>query len=171
MDFYKLVSKGYDELYGEEQKAKHGIIKANLNIKNNDLLLDVGCGIGHFFNCKVIGIDPSVELLQQKNANKDSITINNKNTINKIQAIAENIPFKSNVFDKVISVTSIHNFNNIKQGIKEIKRVGKKDFAFGILKKTRHFDLIEKEIKNNFSIKKVIDAKQDLVFICSKVFK
>ena len=34
MDFYNLISKGYDELYGEEQKVKHDIIKANLNIRN-----------------------------------------------------------------------------------------------------------------------------------------
>ncbi len=171
MDFYKLISKGYDELYGEEQRVKHDIIKANLNIKRDDLLLDVGCGTGYPFDCEVVGIDPSMDLLQQKNANKNSIIINNEGAINKIQAAAENIPFKSNIFDKVISVTSIHNFSNIKQGIKEIKRVGKKDFAFSILKKTKHFDSIENEIKSNFSIKKIIDAKQDWVFICSKVFK
>ena len=182
MDFYKLISKGYNELYGEEQKIKHDIIKANLNIKNDDLLLDVGCGTGSDFECKVVGIDPSMELLQQKSNNRNSVIINNKKTleqssvstpltIKKILATAENIPFKSNIFDKVISVTSIHNFNNIKQGVKEIKRVGKKDFAFSVLKKTKHFDSIENEIKSNFSIKKIIDANQDYIFICSKVFK
>src|SRR3989338_936324 len=108
MDFYKLISKGYVELYGEEQKIKHDIIKVNLNIKNEDLLLDVGCGIGADFNCKVIGIDPSMDLLQQKSTNRtnrNSIVIGNKKAMNKIQAAAENIPFKSNIFDKVISVT------------------------------------------------------------------
>src|SRR3989338_3668487 len=83
MDFYKLISKGYDELYGEEQKVKHDIIKANLNIRTDDLLLDVGCGTGSDFNCRVIGMDPSMDLLQQK-------------TKNKIQATAENIPIKRN---------------------------------------------------------------------------
>lgn len=165
-----MISKGYDELYGEEQKVKHDIIKTNLSIKNDDLLLDVGCGTCSGFNCRVIGIDPSMELLQQK-TNKTSITINNKKAVNKVQATAENIPFKSNIFDKVISVTSIHNFYNIKQGIKEIKRVGKKDFAFSILKKAKNFESIEREIKNNFDITKIIDGKQDWIFICSKVFK
>lgn len=166
MDFYKLISKSYDELYGEEQKLKLGIIKENLNIRNSDLLLDVGCGIGiSDFNCKIIGIDPSIYLLQQNQKN------NNFNNKNKILARAENIPFKDNTFDKVISVTSIHNLDDIGKGMQEIKRVGKRDFAFSILKKTKHFDSIEKEIKNNFVIEKIIDGEQDWVFICSKVFK
>jgi ubiquinone/menaquinone biosynthesis C-methylase UbiE len=162
MDFYKLIAKGYDELYGEEQKIKHRIIKENLGIKNTDLLLDVGCGTGiSDFDCKIIGIDPSIELLQQ---NKDEVK--NKK-IKKILARAENMPFKDNVFDKVISVTSMHNFGNIEKGIKEIKRVGKKIFAFSILKKSSKFDFIEKTIKNNFNIKKIIDGKKDWIFICN----
>ncbi len=168
MDFYKLISKGYDELYWEEQKVKHDIIKANLNIKNNDLLLDVGCGTGYPFDCEAVGIDPSMELLQQNQQSNDK---DDYNTINKILAKAENIPFKDNVFDKVISVTSMHNFDDFEKGILEIKRVGKKDFAFSILKKAKYFDFIENEIRNNFNVKKIIDVKQDWIFICSKVFK
>ena len=160
MNFYNLIAPGYDELYGKEQRIKVDIIKENLDIKNNDLLLDVGCGTGiSDFNCKVLGIDPSVELLKQNLGNQT------------ILAKAENIPFKDNAFDKVISVTSMHNFDDIENSIKEIKRVGKKDFAFSVLKKTKDFDLIENEIKNNFRIAKIIDGKQDWIFICSKIFK
>ena len=86
-------------------------------------------------------------------------------------ARAENIPFKDNTFDKVISVTSMHNFNDIEKGINEIKRVGKKDFAFSILKKSVLFDSIKRKINENFNIRKIIDGKKDWVFICSKVFK
>ena len=164
MDFYNLIAKRYDELYGEEQELKNRIIKENLKIKNSDLLLDVGCGTGLLdFNCNVIGLDPSLDLLMQNNP-LDHIE-------NKIVARAENIPFKDNSFDKVISVTSMHNFDSIGKGIQEIKRVGKNEFAFSILKKTKNFDLIEKEIKNNFNIRKIIDGKKDWIFICSKIFK
>ena len=163
MNFYKLTAKGYNDLYGEEQEIKHRIIKENLEIKQTDLLLDVGCSTGHDFNCSVIGIDPSMELLLQNNP-LDHID-------NKILARAESIPFKDNTFDKVISVTSMHNFDDIEKGITEIKRVGKDDFAFSILKTSNKFDLIENKIKKNFDIKKIIDGKKDWVFICSKVFK
>jgi len=165
MSFYKLISKGYNELYGEEQSLKHNIIKENLDIKISDLLLDIGCGTGisSDLNCRIVGIDPSIELLRQNNP-LDHIS-------NKIMARAELMPFKDNVFDKVISVTSMHNFDNIEQGIKEIKRVGKKYFAFSILKKSRFFDLIEKKINENFNVKKILDGKKDWIFICQKVFK
>ena len=160
MDFYRLISKGYNELYGEEQKVKLNIIKENLDIKSTDLLLDVGCGTGiSDFDCKVLGIDPSVELLKQ-NLERQTVL-----------AKAENIPFKDRSFDKVISVTAMHNFDNIEKSMEEIRRVGKKDFAFSILKKSSKFDFIEKEIKENFNIKKIIDGKKDWVFICSKIFK
>jgi len=165
MNIYKTIAQGYDELYAEEQKIKLKLIKENMDIKNNDLLLDVGCGTGlsSDFNCDVVGMDPSLELLQQSQIN------NNKN--NKILAIAENIPFKDNAFDKVISVTSMHNFDDIAEGIKEIKRVGKNDFVFSILKRSAVYKLMEKEIKENFNIKKIIDDKKDSIFICHKIFK
>ena len=160
MDFYRLISKGYNELYGEEQKVKLNIIKENLDIKSTDLLLDVGCGTGiSDFDCKVLGIDPSVELLKQ-NLERQTVL-----------AKAENIPFKDRSFDKVISVTAMHNFDNIEKSMEEIRRVGKKDFAFSILKKSNLFDSIEKEIRDKFSVKKIIDGKKDWVFICSKIFK
>lgn len=158
MGFYDSIAKGYKELHGEEQKIKLNLIKQNLDIKDTDKLLDVGCGIGSDFNCSVIGIDPSIELLKQNNNNN-------------ILAIAETIPFKDNSFDKVISVTAMHNFDNIKTGIKEMNRVGKKDFAFSILKKSALFNPIEKEINKNFNIIKIIEEEKDRIFICSKIFK
>ena len=119
----------------------------------------MGCGIGlsSDFNCKVFGIDSSIELLKQNQNNK------------KILAKAECIPFKDKAFDKVISITSLHNFDDVEKGIKEIKRVGKKDFAFSILKKSKKFDFIEKKLNQNFNIKKIIDGRKDWVFICNKL--
>lgn len=153
MSFYNQISKGYDELYGEEQFKKLDIIKNNLDIKKNDLLLDVGCGTGisSQFNCKVIGLDPSIKLLKFKNKAK-------------INSVAEKLPFKDNIFDFIISITAIHNFQDIEKSFKEIKRVGKNKFVFSILKKSKKFDEIENLIKKYFNIEEIIEEDKDAIF-------
>ena len=152
-NYYNQISKGYNELHKEEQLKKLSIIKNNIKIKNHNLLLDVGCGTGisSDFNCKVIGIDQSIELLKQNNKNK-------------ILAKAENIPFKNNIFDFVISVTSIHNFKDIEKSLEEIKRVGKNNFIFSIFKKSKNINKIKNLIKNHFKIKKIIEDDKDFLF-------
>src|SRR3989338_825386 len=105
MDYYSATAKGYDELHREEQLNKLRIIKENIDINKTDKLLDVGCGTGfslNFFNCQCTGIEPSEEMAQD----------NKKIIIGK----AENLPFPDNSFDIVISVTAIHNFDNIEHG-------------------------------------------------------
>ena len=154
MGYYNKISKGYNELHKEEQLKKLLIIKNNIKINKNDLLLDVGCGTGisSQFDCKVVGIDPSIGLLR---LNKSR---------NRIQAKAEYLPFKNNTFDIVISVTSAHNFKDIEKGLKEIKRVGKNNFVFSILKRSNKLNEIKKEIKNNFEIKKLTEEEKDTIF-------
>ena len=154
MSYYNKISKGYTKLHKEEQLKKLSIIKNNIKIKKSDLLLDVGCGTGisSNFNCKVIGIDPSFQLLKL-----------NKNK-NKFLGDAEKLPFKSNFFDFVISVTVVHNFKDIERALKEIKRVGKNNFVFSILKRSNRFNEIKKLIKKYFRIEKEIEEYKDIIF-------
>ena len=155
MNYYDKIAQGYDGLHKEEQLKKLKIIKNYFKPKQDDSLLDVGCGTGisSDFKCKVIGIDPSIELLKL-----------NKNK-NIIQAQAENLPFKDNTFDVVVSLTAIQNFKNLENGIKEIKRVGKKRFVLTILKKSKKISEIKRFIEKNFNVKKMIEEEKDLVFL------
>ena len=156
MEYYNHIADGYNELYLEEQSNKLSIIKNNIKINKNTKILDVGCGngISSQFDCKVIGVDPSVGLLKQ----------NNKN--GKLLGVAEMLPFKNSSFDYVISITSIHNFKNIKKSIHEIKRVGKENFVFSVLKKSGKFDFINGLIQKSFFIEKVIEENKDTIFFC-----
>ena len=159
MNYYNSISESYNELHREEQLSKIRLIKDNLKIKNQDLLLDVGCGTGIFaeeFNCIKIGINPSIEMLKQ-----------GKNAFY-IQACAENLPFKDNSFDFVISVTAIHNFKNLRKGLEEIKRISKKDVALSILKRSSKLDEIKNNIKGLFKIIKIIDEDKDLIFFAKR---
>lgn len=156
MEYYNAISEGYDELHKEEQLNKLSVIKTYVKIKKNAKMLDVGCGTGisSEFNCNVTGIDPSLSLLTL-----------NKNK-NKIAGMAESLPFKDSSFDYVVSITAIHNFSNIKKSIGEIKRVGKEEFVFSVLKKSKKFDAIKDLIKKSFKIGKVIEEGKDMIFFC-----
>ncbi len=155
MTYYNSIADGYNELYKEEQLKKIRIIRANLNVKKTDYLLDVGTGTGfalELFNCKKIGVDPSGKLLKKA-----------KSPV--IKAKAEKLPFPDKTFDIVISVTAMHHFGDIEKGLKEIKRVAKDRVAFSLLKKSSKFESIKKLIKKNFKINKEINEDKDLILI------
>ncbi|MFH1316302.1 MAG: class I SAM-dependent methyltransferase [Candidatus Woesearchaeota archaeon] len=162
MTYYDKIAKGYNELHGEEQKKKLAVIKENLVVKGTDKLLDVGCGTGlsSGFGCEVFGLDPSKELLKQCPLPDD----------HKILGKAEKIPFKDSYFDIVISVTAVHNFDDIEKGISEMKRVGKGRFVFSVLKSTKSEE-IKKIIEHNFMIEKEIEEEKDIIIIAKKIEK
>lgn len=155
MNYYDETAEGYNELHGEEQLNKLKIIANEIKTTKETRLLDVGCGTGlsaKIFNCDITGIDPAENLLEQC-------------PFKIIKAKAESLPFKDNSFDAVIAVTSIHNFDDIKKGLKETKRVGKDHFALTVLKKAQNADQIIKKIKELFTIIKEINEDKDKIFI------
>jgi ubiquinone/menaquinone biosynthesis C-methylase UbiE len=155
--YYDDIAEGYNELHEKEQLRKLKVIKENLEIKPEHTLLDVGCGTGIstlFSNAKATGIDPSKKLLDQADKSKARF----------IQCSAEQLFFTDKSFDIVISVTAIQNFNDIRHGLEEIRRVGKR-YALSVLK-CHKLNEIEKEINNIFDVKKRIDQGKDIIFIC-----
>ena len=158
MEYYNEIAAGYHELYRDEQLNKLKIIKENIKVMHNTKLLDVGCGIGlsSCFECFAVGIDTSINLLRR-----------NKNNF-KLLGAAEYLPFKDNSFDCVISVTAFHNFNNIKKSINEIKRVGKRSFAFSILRKSKKYNRIRSLIDKSFAVKEIVQESKDTIFFCQK---
>jgi ubiquinone/menaquinone biosynthesis C-methylase UbiE len=159
MTYYDEISSGYEELHKEEQEKKIKLIKKYVKVKASDKLLDVGCGTGlatEPWNCKRYGIDPSAKLLARARS-KDKIEYK--------LAPAENIPYPDGFFDIVISITAMQNFRDIKKGLSEIKRVGKKKFILSFLKKSKKKDFILKLIKEVFDASEYIEEEKDLIFI------
>jgi len=157
MNYYNKISEGYEELHREEQLKKLELIVDYLRPKKTDFLLDVGCGTGittERWGCIKIGADPAVKLL--KKAKKGVFYIN---------AEAEHLPFKDKGFDVVISITAIQNFYDVKKGIAEIKRVGKKRFVLSALKKSKKIGKIKEIIEKNFKVKEIIEEDKDFIFI------
>lgn len=159
MNYYDEISQGYGELHSEEQRAKAEIILQNLKVSENDELLDVGCGngaSGALFPCRKTGIDPSAQLLK-------------KVPFKAIHGKAENLPFPDHSFDIVISLTAVHNFDDIEKGLLEMKRVARRDIVISVLKKSSRFARIEKLIKTNFKIEKTLEQQHDIIFLCRNV--
>ena len=124
MEYYNKIAKGYNELHKEEQLKKIKIIKQNIKIKQP--VLDIGAGTGISSEpFKAIALDPAINMLKQYKGKK-------------VVGKAENLPFKDNTFNTIISVTALHH-TNIKKALKEIKRVATKDaqIAITILKKSK----------------------------------
>jgi len=151
-NYYDYISRGYSELYEEEQLKKLRIIKENLK---TDFILDIGCGSGiskNIFSCKIIGIDSSFNLLK-------------KAKFPRILAAAENLPFKNKSFENIICVTAIHNFNNYKKALSEMKRIMKKSGAITVLKRSKKYDRIVKDIKKMFNVVEEINEEKDLILV------
>ena len=157
MNYYDKISKSYNELHFEEQKKKLDLIKSKLKIPKSARILDVGCGSGisSEFENFIVGIDTSIELLKI-----------NKNKL-KAKGKAEFLPFKNHSFDFVISLTAIQNFDDFKNALNEMKRVGKNDFIISALKKSKKINGIKKSIEKHFKIKKIVEEEKDIIFFLS----
>ncbi|MEK6974378.1 MAG: class I SAM-dependent methyltransferase [Nanoarchaeota archaeon] len=153
---YDRLAKGYNELHYKEQLTKVVSIIDELKIKN-EKILDVGCGTalysGLFKN--YLGIDNSIEMMRNAHANI-------------VYGEAENLPFKDNSFDIIICISAIHNFNNVRKAVEEIKRVTNGKIAITLFKRSRKFSYIKKIILKNFEVKE-IDAEKDVVFVGRKL--
>jgi len=97
-------------------------LKKYLKTKPNDLILDVGCGIGHLldylnqFSNNLVGIDADlISLLYAKKTTSAEY----------VSSKAEKLPFKDNTFDKIISFNVLEHIENEQKVLNEIKRVAK----------------------------------------------
>ncbi|MBN2459797.1 class I SAM-dependent methyltransferase [Candidatus Woesearchaeota archaeon] len=166
MNYYNAISKGYSRLHGEEQQKKAAIIAGKLELckatqqSKNLTLLDVGCGNGSYlklFKCQVTGIDLSEKLVKQYKGKHKLMC-----------GCAEELPFENNTFDFVISLTAIHNFNDIRKGMEEMERVGRSRFVFSILKRSSKLQEIQSLIKELFGIDEIIEEDKDIIFFAHK---
>lgn len=159
--FYDAIASGYIELHKEEQEKKIRLIKSLVRFKDNNLMLDLGCGPCFFFvdNLTVVGVDPSVRLLRQ------SVT---KTT--RIAAVGEALPFKDQVFDYVVSITALQNVADVVLVMKEVKRVvkhEKRNMVFTFLKRSAKSKMLLSHIRQYFKVEEIIEEEKDIIVITS----
>ena len=102
------------------------------------LILDIATGTADFAiaatrikGAKIVGIDISEGMLEvgRKKVEKKGLT----NCIELIKADSENLPFENGKFDAAIVGFGVRNFETLKTGLSEIKRVLKPGGVFYIL--------------------------------------
>lgn len=153
-NYYDSIAKGYDELYKEEQLTKFEKIKQLVEFKGK--VLDIGCGTGFITELihNVIGCDSSEKMLEKCDKG-----------LKVVHCSIENLPFETNSFDTVFSLTVLQDVEDIKKAIKEIKRVLKPNgkIIISVLNKNK-IEIIRKELKKEFKEIKEKNLGKDVLF-------
>lgn len=116
----------YDRLYGEEQEKKYERCSRYLDGVSGKVVLDCGCGTGTLLTRLsgqdgfFVGVDYSKAML--KLARK---TAGSAADVDLICADADNLPFKSAAFDRVVCFTMLGNMPEIGRTLREFGRVAR----------------------------------------------
>jgi ubiquinone/menaquinone biosynthesis C-methylase UbiE len=89
------------------------VIRACVDGQATRTILDLGCGTGRFsaglahrFSARVVGVDPSEEMLEQARRKRDL------NAIHYARGTAEAIPLLAGTVDMIFMSMSFHHFDN-----------------------------------------------------------
>lgn len=170
MEHYNALAKGYDELYGDEQQRKIDFILKELDLKDKNIILDIGCGTGILLeniydkNKVFVEVDISEKMLKEiwkKFKDEPNVLL--------IQADADNLPFRSKIFEAIFAITLIQNLPNPKVTLREIKRVSKEGahmIASGLKRKYRIDEF--KSLFEEIILKKLYDIENlnDYIVYC-----
>ena len=155
--YYDAIAPGYNELHGEEQRAKYRLVRDILHdtfgLRADARVLDVGAGTG--LGADIIwsvGVDPSPGLLAQ-HPHPDSV-----------EGRAEHLPFGDKSFDAAISVSAIHHTDHVR-AFHEMARISRGPLAITILKKSLRALEISKFLEKSMHDVVRVEEKKDIIFV------
>ena len=141
-EMFDSISKEYDFInnlitFGAHKKWKKQIVKICKKINPKKILdlatgtSDIAIELSSIKECKIIGVDPSSKMLEVGQSKIDNQNLNDKISLEK--GNAENLKYDDGMFDVVTIGYGVRNFTNLKNSLKEIHRVLKKDGLLIIL--------------------------------------
>jgi SAM-dependent methyltransferase len=128
---YNLTAQMYDSRYCEEQEAKYKAAMNGLKIDKSNIVLDLGCGSGLFFNHltekaeMVIGADISRQLLilaKDRNESNENVFL--------VLADADHLPFRQKVFNFMFAFTVLQNMPKPEDTLKQLREYAIQDACF-----------------------------------------
>jgi len=175
MRHYDQQAIVYDVQYLGEQNAKIEDALSSIELKPNEVVLDLGCGTGFLFQHiaktirLLVGLDISSKALRE--AKKCTKNLSNTELI---RADADNTPFPDQIFDRIFAITLLQNMPNPMKTITEMKRVGKPQSTFVItgLKKRFTQESFANLLKNAQLQVSALDTSQQLkgyVAVCTSI--
>jgi len=151
---YNSTAHIYDKRYSDIQAEKFKNILNNFTLEGKKIL-DIGCGTGLFqeyiqkylnFNKKspfsFVVTDISYNMLTLFLEKKKNRIFQFEDKINIVLSDIGKLPFRSNAFNSIFSLTSLQNLPSINEGVHESLRVAKNgaEMRFSILKKSINID-------------------------------
>jgi len=141
-EMFDSISKEYDFInnlitFGAHKKWKKQIVKICKKINPKKILdlatgtSDIAIELSSIKECKIIGVDPSSKMLEVGQSKIDKKNLNDKILLEK--GNAENLKYDDGMFDVVTIGYGVRNFTSLKNSLKEIYRVLKKDGLLIIL--------------------------------------
>ena len=141
----------------------------HLNIKSDDIILDIGCGGGININRmakdakKVYGIDYSIESVKlSKKVNEKFIE---EQKVEIIKGNVEKLPFEDNTFDIVTAFETVYFWPNIEKCFGEVKRILKPGGTFLIGLETNGSDNFIMKFWKNFIDMETYNDKEITTFL------
>jgi len=169
---YDIICDSYDELYRCEQFVKYSAALSYLQ-GLNDLILDIGCGTGLFYDYlsdrisisrfEYFGVDKSFRMLEKA---KEKSCLN----IHLIMACAEFMPFRNHVFSYIFSFTVFHEVD-MGRALREVSRLGLRGcyVVISIFKKVKakDFELLSMCKRYGVELVEKIDEEnlKDFIFV------
>lgn len=150
-ELYDKTAKIYNPRYKTVQFEKYRMALSDQLLDGD--ILDLGSGTGllsEFLGKKVHQVDVSKGMLLLSRGRR-------------VQADIENLPFKSDRFDYVLSFSALMNAEHPEAVIKEVKRVLKPSGTF-IVTYLKSFDFSE-ELRRYFKLADMRDCGEDVCFI------
>lgn len=130
MNFFQEVADKYDSWFRTQHgnyvyRHEHELINQIMSVQPGMVVADIGCGTGIYTlelcatGARVVGVDISPEMLAiaaEKNKKwQDNVSF--------VQADAASLPFDSESFDMVISITAMEFFDDPSQCLREMYRI------------------------------------------------
>ncbi len=146
-----LLLKRAQEKFPEMESSKSTAIKIKKIVKKNDKILDVGCGMGHYYismkkrinyNFEYVGIDVIDEYIQ-----KAKLVFKNQRNVSFRTGNIFKIPFKKKSFDVVMCNNFLHNLPSVEKPLTELLRVTRRYLLIRALVGTRSFRI--QEVRNS----------------------